>query len=275
MLLPRLLTGILGGALLLGVIHMGGLPFFLVILGISLVALREFYELCRSTGYATSPVIGLIGGFLLTGSVFLNGVSWGAITDNQGSAFLLAIVILALALQGLKRGPADTRLSEWSVTLFGMLLVSGSLAHLILLRDLRPFGQAATFMLFAMIWSADTFAYIVGMRWGKHHLATAISPKKTWEGFFAGTLGSVLSGTLFHVFYFKGSLGWTETIVLSVFVAVIALASDLFESLIKRGADAKDSSQLLPGHGGLLDRFDSFLLAAPFYYYYFAFFKHG
>ena len=130
-------------------------------------------------------------------------------------------------------------------------------------------------MLFAMIWTADTFAYFVGVRWGKHPLAFAISPKKTWEGFVAGLIGTILVAALFRVFYFKSLLGWSEAVLLAVFVAVIALASDLVESLIKRGANAKDSSQLLPGHGGLLDRFDSFLLAAPFYYYYFAFFKHG
>jgi phosphatidate cytidylyltransferase len=275
MLLPRLLTGILGGALLLGVIYTGGLPFFLVILGISLVALREFYSLSRDTGYATVPKVGLIGGFLLTTSIFLNGIGWGSITDNQGTAFLLALLILVLVLQSLYRGPADMRLSEWSVTLFGILFVSGSLAHLLLLRDLHPFGQAITFMLFAMIWAADTFAYVIGVRWGKHKLAAAISPKKTWEGFIAGIIGAVIAALVFRQCCFKSVLNIAEASLLAIVIASIALASDLAESLVKRGANAKDSSQLLPGHGGLLDRFDSFLLAAPFYYYYWAFFKHG
>ena len=75
---------------------------------------------------------------------------------------------------------------EWSVTLFGVLFVNGSLAHLLLLRDLHPFGQMITFMLFAIIWATDTFAYFIGMRWGKHKLAPAISPEKSWEGFFCG-----------------------------------------------------------------------------------------
>jgi phosphatidate cytidylyltransferase len=275
MLLPRLLTGVLGGALLLGVIYTGGLPFFLVILGLSLVALREFYDLSKDTGYATVANVGLFGGFLLTTSVFLNGMGWGSITDNQGSAFLLAIFILILVLYGLLRGPADIRLSEWSVTLFGILFVNGSLAHLLLMRDLHPFGMAITFMLFAMIWAADTFAYIIGMRWGKHKLAPKISPKKSWEGFIAGTLGAVLCALIFRQFYFKFILSLPEACLLAVVIAAIALASDLAESMVKRGANAKDSSHILPGHGGLLDRFDSFLLAAPFYYYYWAFFKHG
>jgi len=275
MLLPRLLTGIFGGALLLGVIYTGGLPFFLIILGISLVALREFYGLCRATGYATSAVVGLIGGFLLTVSIFLNGVSWGALAENQGTAFLIAVIVLILVLQGLVKGPADTRISEWAVTLFGMIFVSGALAHLILLRDLRPIGQSATFMLFAMIWAADTCAYVVGVRWGKHRLAPAISPKKSWEGLAGGVIGAMAVAALFRQFLFKTHLTLLEALLLGAVIAVIALLSDLAESLVKRGADVKDSSQLLPGHGGLLDRFDSFLLAAPFYYYYWAFFKHG
>ena len=163
-----------------------------MILGISLVALREFYDLSRDTGYATASKVGLLGGFLLTSSVFLNGIGWGAITDNQGSAFLLAFLILILVLQSLFRGPSDARLSEWSVTLFGVLFVSASLAHLLLLRDLHPFGQMITFMLFAIIWAADTFAYVVGVRWGKHKLAPAISPKKSWEGFAGGMVGAIL-----------------------------------------------------------------------------------
>jgi len=275
MLLPRVLTALFAGAFVLGAIYMGGLPFFIVILGISLVALREFYALCRNTGYSTSEPVGLVSGALLTTSIFFNGVAWGSITDNQGTAFLIAILILALIVQGLFRGPSDLRISEWSVTLFGVLLVSGSLAHLILLRDLRPAGQAATFMLFAMIWAADTFAYFIGVRWGKHKLVAAISPKKSWEGLIAGLVGSAATAMIFRGLIFKSSMSWVEAILLGLVIGVLALISDLAESVIKRGANAKDSGQLLPGHGGLLDRFDSFLLTAPFYYYYWAFFKHG
>lgn len=275
MLIPRLLTGIIGGALLLGAIYVGGVGFYLVILGISLVALREFYALCRGTGYAVSLPVGLIGGFLITTSIYLNGVSWGALTDNQGTALVLALLILALVIQGLVKGPSNGRVSEWSVTLFGMLFVSGALAHLILLREMRPMGQMATFLLFGIVWAADTCAYTVGMRWGKHPLAASISPKKTWEGLAGGLVGAIFVALLFHACYFKAALGIPEAIGLAAVMTIIALASDLAESLIKRGADAKDSSNLLPGHGGLLDRFDAFLLAAPFYYYYWAFFKHG
>ena len=129
-------------------------------------------------------------------------------------------------------------------------------------------------MLFALIWVEDITAYAIGSRWGSHKIAESISPKKSWEGTIAGLIGAAAVGALFQLTLLKQQLRLTEAIGLALIVGILAFASDLGESVLKRGAGAKDSSQLLPGHGGVLDRFDSFLLTAPFYYYYWAFLKH-
>ncbi len=274
MLLPRALTAIIGIPFLLLAIYFGHLPYLFLIMGIVLLGLREFYFLSSESGYPSFPFLGLIGGFLLVFSVFANGLSFGQVTENQGTPAVLSFILFVVIVRSLMRGPSDTSLSEWSVTLFGIIYVAWSLSYLLLIRDLQPQGQAATFLLFALIWSADIAAYVIGSRWGRHVIAPATSPKKTWEGTIAGILAAVVVALLFQKTLLKSSLSPLEAVILGSLTAVVAFVSDLGESMLKRGAGAKDSSPLLPGHGGILDRFDSFILSAPFFYYYWAFVKH-
>jgi phosphatidate cytidylyltransferase len=274
MLLPRFLTALVGLPLLMGAIYFGSLPFFFLILGITFLALREFYFLAEENGYPVSQWLGTGFGLLLVVSVFLNGTTFGEVTQNQLTAAVLSIVVIVLAVRSLSKGPSETLLSEWAVTFYGIIFVAWSLSHLLLIRDLRPEGQSATFMLFVMIWAEDIVAYLVGTRWGKRPIASAISPKKTWEGTIGGLIASVVVAVAFQLTVLNQRLHLPEAIFLGLVVGILGFASDLSESLIKRTAGVKDSSVLLPGHGGILDRFDSFLLTAPFYYYYWAFVKH-
>jgi phosphatidate cytidylyltransferase len=273
MLLPRILTGIIGAALLVASIFFGGLPFLFIVLGTVLLAVREFYFLAEETGYPSYKGMGLVASALVVLSVFLNGVSFGSVTDNQTTSALLGLIMIAIVLRSLVKGPADTSLSEWGVTLLGVFYVAWSLSHLLLIRDLRPGGREITYMLFAMIWAEDTLAYMVGMRWGTHPIAKSISPRKTWEGTLAGLVAAAGVALLFQVGLLRTQLRMGEAVILALIVGVLAFVSDLGESVLKRGAGIKDSSHLLPGHGGVLDRFDSFFLAAPFYYYFWAFLK--
>ena len=274
MILPRLLTGIVGAVLLVGAIYFGGLPFFFIVLGIVLLGLREFYTLAQETGYPCYEGLGLLAGGLVVVSVFLNGVAFGTATENQTTSALIALIMIVIVSRSLSKGPADTSLSEWGTTLLGIFYVAWSLSHLILIRDLRPGGREITLFLFVLIWVADITAYLVGVRWGRHPIAPSISPKKTWEGTLAGLAGAAAVGALFQTCFLRSQLSLMEALGLSLLMGVLAFASDLGESVLKRGAGVKDSSQLLPGHGGVLDRFDSFLLAAPFYYYFWAILKH-
>jgi phosphatidate cytidylyltransferase len=273
-LLPRFLTAVVGLPLLIAGIYFGSLPFLFLILAVSFLALREYYGLAEENGYPTFRWFGVVAGLLIVVSVFLNGTGFAQVTENQLTAAIISILIVALAIRSVLRGPSETLLSEWGVTLFGLFYVAWPLAHLLLIRDLRPQGQAATFLLFSMIWAEDITAYLVGSRWGRHLIAESVSPKKTWEGTLAGIAGAVIVAVGFQLTLLRQQLQLPEAIVLAIITAVLAFFSDLSESLLKRTAGVKDSSPLLPGHGGILDRFDSFLLSAPFYYYFWAFLKH-
>ena len=123
--------------------------------------------------------------------------------------------------------------------------------------------------LFTFVWVNDTFAYLVGIKFGKHKLFERISPKKTWEGFFGGLIFAIIAGFLFH--YFTSNEITCNTfpcdrfkwIGLAIVVVIFGTIGDLFESYLKRSLNVKDSGTILPGHGGLLDRLDSILFAAP------------
>lgn len=273
MLLPRFLTAIVGLPLLIGATLMGGLPFFFLVLGVVLIGLREFYFLAQESGYPCYLWEGMGAGFLLTVSVFLNGVGFGQSTENQLTSALIAMALIYLVVRGLWRGPTETLLSEWGITFFGVFYVAWSLSHLLLVRDLRPHGQGLTFLLWMMIWVEDIVAYWVGTRWGRHPIAHRISPKKTWEGTLGGLVGVLIVISVFQMTLFRDQLKRSEALGLGLIVGALAFVSDLGESLLKRNAGVKESSHLLPGHGGILDRFDSFILTAPFFYYYWAFFK--
>jgi len=268
------MTGVAGAVLILGSIFFGGLPFLFIVLGIVMLGVREFYFLAEETGYPSYPWLGLLASVLVVLSVFLNGVSFGQATDNQTTSALLGLLMVLIVARSLAKGPADTSLSEWGVTLLGIFYVAWSLSHLLLMRDLRPGGREITFLLFALIWAEDITAYFVGVRWGRHPIAPSISPKKTWEGTLAGLIAAAGVASIFQMSVLRPYLRLPEAMGLAIVIGTLAFISDLGESVLKRGAGIKDSSRLLPGHGGVLDRFDSFLLAAPFYYYFWAFLKH-
>jgi len=274
MLLPRIATALIGAPVILGAIYHGGLPFFFVILAVVLIGLREFYYLAAETGYPSFDWIGVGGGALVIASIFLNGIGFASATENQLTAGVFSLLLLVVVVRSLSKGPADTTLSEWGITFLGVFYVAWTMGHLLLLRDLKPQGLPATFLLFAIIWTEDICAYFVGSRWGRRKIAESISPKKSWEGTIAGILAAMAVAVLFQKTVLKSSMSTPEAMLLGAVTAILGFFSDLGESLIKRAAGVKDSSLLLPGHGGILDRFDSFFLACPFFYYYWAFVKH-
>ena len=151
-------------------------------------------------------------------------------------------------------------------TLTGVFLIPWSLAHLINIRDLQPNGEYLTLFMIVTVWICDTGAYFTGRFLGRHKLNKEVSPKKTWEGSVGGTLLAV-GGALLMRHLFLPSLTLQAAIWLGLLVAVVGQVSDLAESVLKRSTGVKDSSNLLPGHGGFLDRFDSYLLLAPVFYY--------
>ncbi len=124
-------------------------------------------------------------------------------------------------------------------------------------------GAYALLFLFILIWGADSFAYFAGKKWGKHKLAPNLSPGKSWEGFIAALVGGVIITTIALCGFRPPAVVWPGALALSLVTVVFSVMGDLFESMLKRNVGLKDSGNILPGHGGILDRIDSLTAAAP------------
>jgi phosphatidate cytidylyltransferase len=171
-----------------------------------------------------------------------------------------------MTVSGLFYKKKETAFWNLAITWFGLFYIVWTLSHILLIRDLRPEGKLYTFFLFFVIWALDVGAYWGGKKLGHHRLMNTVSPKKTWEGVITGSLSALFTAWICHLIFLK-TLPVIQVFVLAGVILIVAQLSDLSESLLKRNVEVKDSSHLLPGHGGMLDRFDSFLLSAPAYYY--------
>ncbi|MFH1288284.1 MAG: phosphatidate cytidylyltransferase [bacterium] len=149
----------------------------------------------------------------------------------------------------------------------GNIYITYSFSHLLFLRNIPELGARYVFFIFLLVWITDTSAYFIGTNYGKHKLAPNISPKKTKEGTIAGIIGAVLV-TLLAKFTFIPALTLPRCFIIGITFSMVAQIGDLFESALKRKANLKDSGNLIPGHGGVLDRFDSLLFTIPSWYYY-------
>ncbi len=199
-----------------------------------------------------------------------------------GLALLLLCCFAALAA-AMRRDDFRGALADVAVTTFAVPYSALTLGSLVLLRDLR-FGPWWILYLFVVVWTGDTFAYYTGRAIGRHKLAPRVSPGKTWEGTAASLIASVVFGALMFQYQpqvtgwlanikalTRGSLvapAWWQGAVLAAVLNVAAQTGDLAESMMKRSAGVKDSGTLLPGHGGMLDRIDALLFAAPVLWYY-------
>jgi phosphatidate cytidylyltransferase len=159
----------------------------------------------------------------------------------------------------------QNEVAAFATTLLGVAWVAGGLALLLLVRDLPEHGRLLVFTVLLTVFADDTAAYVVGRAIGRHRLAPAISPGKSWEGFGAGTLVGV--AVTFFALYEQDVVSAGESLVLGLAIALAATLGDLFESAVKRDLGVKDSGRLLAGHGGVLDRVDSLLWAGPAAYF--------
>ncbi len=157
-----------------------------------------------------------------------------------------------------------SKFSSLGFGLFGMVWIIWSLGHMTLIKNLQD-GTTLLFYLLFVISFSDIFAYFGGKRFGKSLLAPAISPKKTWEGCFFGVVGGGLVGAVFGEITM--SMFWVNAMLMAVILSVFGQFGDLIESKIKRLCNVKDSGKILPGHGGILDRIDGHMFAAPVFYY--------
>jgi phosphatidate cytidylyltransferase len=254
-ILPRVVTGLavlalIGLAICFGFAWMLALAFVCAAL-----ALWEFYGLFWPGGaHRADKLIGL--GMAVV--VFANPWLGTAATELDSMIVVVTLCFLIAAVAFLIRygTGASMRLEDAALTLFGVLYVPFSLALALWMpRD-------ALLLLVAVVAVTDTCAYFAGNLWGKHRIWPKVSPKKSVEGCIGGIVGSVLTCLGFGLY--QGMADMT-CVYLGIFLAVFAMLGDFFESALKRAHDVKDSGALLPGHGGLLDRLDSFLFVAPAY----------
>ena len=264
MKLPNIVVRILAGAvfvgLLLGGILVNEYTFLIIFSLITALSLYEFYGLIEKD--AKVPIVralNVLGGFFL----FLGGFYY--CTHNASvTAFIPYIVyLLVLFISELYLKREDS-VKSLAYSLMGQVYIAVPFALTSCLAYAYQFGSYHFVYILALlvfIWVNDSFAYLTGMAFGKHRLFERISPKKSWEGFIGGAVVSVASSLIFAHFYPNLSIpAWLGFATVTV---VFGTWGDLFESLIKRTLGVKDSGNMIPGHGGILDRFDSTILAIP------------
>ena len=242
--------------LFLGSLLLGGWWFASFVILVMVVALGELYATLRTVGYRPIALFGLVGVVLMGVGAVQNGPL--AIGGWAGALTVLIILFFALA-------PRRDSLENASVSVMGMAWV-GLLSFAILVEQ-GP--QPVAYILFAVLLIAfnDTGAYFVGRSFGKRKLAPWVSPNKTLEGLFGGLIASMVVASILTTFPAWEGIGIARGLVVAVVVGVFSPLGDLIESAIKRSMDVKDMGSVLPGHGGMLDRIDSFLLAVPAVYF--------
>ena len=291
-MIVRIISGIIGIIIAAFVIQFGGVPFALFAILLSLIGWHEYSRAFFQAGISITYIFGAVTILFMLCCAWLGNIEELLAVITLG---MLAIFLLTVFLNG-RISPVDA-----GVSIAGVLYIGLPFSHLIWLRFLASednpidaikstvnFFQAGNFseinfsdvlanmnfdvgcmfiwILFLCTWASDTFAYFVGSAIGSHKLAPSISPNKTIEGFLGSVVGTSLTAVV--VGHFICGLPLIEMAVAGFILSIVATLGDLVESVIKRFTGIKDSGMLIPGHGGVLDRFDSILYTAPIFYYF-------
>lgn len=262
MLTQRLLVAILLIPIGVTFIVLGGWPYAILIMAALGVAAWEYWRIYKSGGFSPSPSL-LVGGTILL--VLLRFL----FNFKDGDAALAFLVMAAMGLHTIHHERGDDRSStDFAITIAGILYIGWLGSYLVSLRNL-PDGMWWTLQVVLSTSLADAGAYFIGSHFGKHPLAPRVSPKKTWEGYLGGILVGTLGGALMGLLWGLAAPAITPLrgAIIGLAVSALSILGDLGESMIKRQFSVKDSSHLLPGHGGIFDRIDSWLWAAPIGYY--------
>jgi phosphatidate cytidylyltransferase len=269
--MKRFLTALILIPLVLLLIFLG--PRWLVALAVAAVAAMaawEFLGLARSSG-ANPPRIAVL---VAIATLFAANFAWD---QRDQIAAILGILSLALLVYCTFFRPVEQMLADASTSIFCLFYVGMTLVTLPALRE-ETNGPSLVAFLLCVVWAGDTAALYIGRAWGRHKMAPSLSPNKTWEGALGSLAGSLLAAGvllgLAHLFATQWNKVWLSYpedlwywLGLAVLVNVAAQVGDLAESALKRSAGVKDSGSLLPGHGGVLDRIDALLIAAPVLWY--------
>ena len=250
----------------------GKLIFAAMILTIVVFSILEFYDLLRRKITNPQIVLGIVFSISICAIYYFKGPELLWLLFTTASLLIICIELF--------RKQVAPSLNA-SVSLFGLCYIPLLFGQLILIRELPfsvgvdyPVGGLWILQIFFIVWLCDTASYAVGSKFGRHKLYERISSNKTWEGTVAGVITAVLAAWAFHaIFATELSLG--DSLVIGVICGIFGQISDLVESLFKRDVQVKDASSLIPGHGGMLDRFDSPIIIAPLVYLYLRFVVFG
>ena len=266
----RKLILILGVPLGVGCFYLGNPIFAIVTTAIMLLGIDEFFRMCELKGSSPNRIFGFIS------TIFI-ALAYSSIYSHHQITVLglFCLVVIGLFIIEILNGK-DEPLHNIANTILGILFVPTLLGTIIHLRQLdHIYNSNVTLLLFVSVWLCDTAAFIFGTKFGKKKILPKISPKKSWVGSFAGFVASM--STFFIAFkfdYLGGSYSLSDSLVFGFISGVFGQFGDFGESLLKRDVGVKDSGDILRGHGGILDRFDSLLFSAPMIYIYLLVFNY-
>lgn len=260
-ILIRTLSGALFIIVVIGAFLLGTIPTIIMVGLFMTLALLEFYKMFTYKE-STNPfsVIGVLIGLTAYIGVVANLLSW--FEFNLLLIFIPLFLLVFISVLIRKKGDP---IVDVSITIMGWLYVVLPFSIFLLIYKLPNTSSDWLVIsgMFLIIWSNDTFAYLSGRFFGKHKLFERISPKKTWEGSIGGFLFAIIAGLIYAFFTEQSFVFWG---VGACIISIGGVIGDLIESKIKRIAGVKDSGNIMPGHGGILDRFDAIMFAAPFFY---------
>jgi len=266
--MKRILTALIVLPFLIASILISSLWWLFVLLAAAamILGLFEFYVLAKKLQLKPEPVVGYVAG----AAVFTLSLK----PDPLGNALLTQLIIVALTIVTLvvatfRGAPFDKMLASVGATILSVLYIPLLGCYLVAVRvGFEPSLSAHLLSFyFLVLMGGDAGAYYVGRTFGKRKLAPSISPGKTWEGAIGGMVAALAMATLAHFWFFR-DLPLKYALPLAAIMTIIGILGDLAESALKRGAGAKDAANILPGHGGILDRLDSLLFNAPLLYYF-------
>lgn len=250
----RIITGLIGGAAFLFLIYVGGAWYSLLVFLLAVIGLFEFM---RMAGLQPFNVAGLLG-YVLMVSILWPSLSFSTLLAISTPDLMITVLLLLLIYSVLRKN--QFHIEHVALTVVGALYIGFGFTYMAAARNL-PDGLMVTVLVILGIWSTDSAAYFVGKAIGRRKLWPQISPNKTIEGSLGGLLAAIV--VVLAVNAWLGSLSMAQAFKLAVVAGVVGQLGDLVESALKRHFGVKDSGRLIPGHGGVLDRFDSFLLVFP------------
>jgi phosphatidate cytidylyltransferase len=248
-----------GPLVLLGIIYLSDEMFFVAAEVFILIATYEFYKMVSKSfdKYLFLPV--LIGSIAIPYSIFVQ-------SEITFKFAVFLVIFLTFVMKLFSKEPLENTFQSIGISLLTVFYAPFLFTFLILLKQMN---FHYIFYLLFIIWFSDSGAYIFGIKFGKHRMYEKISPKKSMEGLYAGIICGVLAAIIYNTLFLN--IPFIHLIISGVLVSSAGVIGDLIESMFKRYADVKDSGNIFPGHGGMLDRIDSILLGAPVLYFYLKF----